>query len=873
MTNCLKCGTPYKEGYKFCKKCGTKFKELVGVKISPEVEAKVDILQKKIAAEPLNVELYIELGDIYNKNDLLAEALTQYQKSANIDDSNIDTHIKSGDVYFEMKELEKAKMSYHTALNLNPKSSYAQLGLFKIYYAKENLEKAIEQGKEFVRTDPKNVEVHKVLKEIYLQKGMKEKAFEEMQTISVLLPDDKKASMELGIQFLAKEQYEKASGCYERVLKVDSDDPDACFRMGELSCFKGDYDEAIQYLKHIVEKLSPEPMSIARMYLALAYINLEKSDKALKEIALVVQPKYEDLLNQHKKLFAEAYYKIGGTLLENNLSVAIDYLEKATKYEPQNLEYKDRLEETRDQQRVAKKKSRRKIAFATTGALSILVLAFAVWYLSHGRVLIQVTPERATVYVDGKPIAEKIERGRYLSPRLFFGAHKITVKKDGYEDWEQEVIAGYGKTAVVHATLVPIYIKLQIVTQPSGAKVLVDNEYKGKAPLTLNLIAKEHTISSRLWSQEITKNITLEKGEKKRLIITFWHLKKTGRLNYARSQYKRNPPTVLKDGNVLVTGGFSNGKYLSSCEIYDPIKEKWVTCGNLNTARYYHSATLIGDHKVLIAGGRIKGRWKHQTTDKSEILNYSTKKTSNTGRMIYRDYAWGSLAREGREGHSDILLDNGKVLIGGGASYGNGSRPVYSLEIFDPKQGSWEKTEYPGRGHYLILLKNGKIVAFCGGWGMDIDIFDPETPESHSRYSPQMDDKGIPPVLLNNGEILILGRGMYVGEGYGYRIFNPSTGSISSFLELDVNLFWKNPRIAALDSGKVVLIGQDFVKVYHPATDIWKDLPDIKIEKEEFEVAPLHSGDLLIIGGEKNDKAVTSCEILVAAKFSEEIIE
>ena len=512
MTNCPECGTPYKEGYKFCKKCGTKFDELVGVKLSPEIEAKVDILQKKIAAEPLNAELYIELGDIYNNNDLLTEALIQYQKSANIDESNIDAHLKSGDVYFEMKEFEKAKKSYQTVLSINPESSGAQLGLFRTYYAEENLEKTIELGEEFVGAEPKNIEVHKVLKEIYLQKGMKEKAFEEMRTISALLPDDKKASIELGIQFLAKEQYEKASECYEGALKVDSNDPDARFRMGELSCFKGDYYAAIRYLEDIVEKLSPEPMSIARMYLALAYINLEKSDKALKEIALVVKPKYEGLLNQHKKLFAEAYYKIGGALLENNLSVAIDYLEKATKYEPQNLEYKNRLEETRDQQSVAKKKSKRKIVFTATGAFAILVLAIAVWYLSHGTILVNIDPAGDEIWVDGKLyVKTSMGASSYRSQRLFFGSHKIKVKKDGYEDWEQETKVGYGKTATLDASLIPIYGGLKVTSTPRGAQVYIDRKLMGNSPLTVNqIVAIDHTIKLELEGyKESFKSITI----------------------------------------------------------------------------------------------------------------------------------------------------------------------------------------------------------------------------------------------------------------------------------------------------------------------------------------------------------------------------
>ena len=75
----------------------------------------------------------------------------------------------------------------------------------------------------------------------------------------------------------------------------------------------------------------------------------------------------------------------------------------------------------------------------------------------------------------------------------------------------------------------------------------------------------------------------------------------TGSLNTGREAHTA---TLLPNGMVLVAGGdVSSHTYSSSAELYDPASGTWTATGNLNTAREFHTATLLPSGMVLVNGG------------------------------------------------------------------------------------------------------------------------------------------------------------------------------------------------------------------------------------------------------------------------------
>jgi hypothetical protein len=66
--------------------------------------------------------------------------------------------------------------------------------------------------------------------------------------------------------------------------------------------------------------------------------------------------------------------------------------------------------------------------------------------------------------------------------------------------------------------------------------------------------------------------------------------------------------TVLQDGRVLIAGGSTSAGATNAAEIFDPASNAWTTvAGGMIQARSNHTATLLTDGRVLFAGGENAG--------------------------------------------------------------------------------------------------------------------------------------------------------------------------------------------------------------------------------------------------------------------------
>jgi WD40 repeat protein len=220
---------------------------------------------------------------------------------------------------------------------------------------------------------------------------------------------------------------------------------------------------------------------------------------------------------------------------------------------------------------------------------------------------------------------------------------------------------------------------------------------------------------------------------------------------FLKQQRFHHAAVLLPNGKVLVMGGQDNeygGSALASAELYDPATNTWTYTGSMATARRYHTATLLPNGKVLVAGGDTNGR----SFASAELYDPATGTFSPAPAMSF-----------GRRYHTATLLPNGKVLVAGGD--GIDFRPSATAELYDPASGTWSTTGNLGgrrRYHTANLMPNGRVLVAGGyhdsaGILTSSEVYDPATGTWSETYAMNVDRYGHTATLLNNGTVLAVG--------------------------------------------------------------------------------------------------------------------
>jgi hypothetical protein len=210
--------------------------------------------------------------------------------------------------------------------------------------------------------------------------------------------------------------------------------------------------------------------------------------------------------------------------------------------------------------------------------------------------------------------------------------------------------------------------------------------------------------------------------------------------------------TLLNNGKVLLAGGVGTGwTFLADAELYDPNTNTFTATGGMTTARESHTATLLKDGKVLITGGHKGRRAAITIYTNAEIYNPASGTFTAAGNLTVK-----------RHKHDATLLADGRVLIVGGSDEHDDDGAYRNAEVFNPANGSFtvvrnnmNTARYKLQGT-AILLNNGKVL--IAGGANRAEVFDPTT-SSFSFAEGDMGTKRLfaTATLLKNGLVLITG--------------------------------------------------------------------------------------------------------------------
>ncbi|MCA0175953.1 MAG: hypothetical protein LCH73_06650 [Proteobacteria bacterium] len=318
--------------------------------------------------------------------------------------------------------------------------------------------------------------------------------------------------------------------------------------------------------------------------------------------------------------------------------------------------------------------------------------------------------------------------------------------------------------------------------------------------------------------------------------------------------------TALRSGQVLFTGGCAESgcdAVQRSAELFNPAGAdagRYAAAGRMHEARVSHTAALLPDGRVLLAGGWTGAA----TTATTEWYDPQTRQFSRAAPM--------SVPR--MDGTATLLAD-GKVLIVGGAPQTN--RPSATVDVFDPATNTMAAAAplQTARAHHAaVRLPDGRVLVVGGLVGRAVatasaEIYDPQT----GRFAPtgalSQPRCKLAALPLQDGRVMVLAGSTDCNERRrlaSTEIYDPRTGVFGPGPVL------RNPRYkvasaaAVLPSGAVLIAGdaQD-VEVWRPGEAQFSALAGRLAAGLAFSTATLlPDGQLLIAGGYDEDIAPTA---------------
>jgi hypothetical protein len=287
--------------------------------------------------------------------------------------------------------------------------------------------------------------------------------------------------------------------------------------------------------------------------------------------------------------------------------------------------------------------------------------------------------------------------------------------------------------------------------------------------------------------------------------------------------------TLLANGKVLIVGGASveskDVQPLTTAELYDPSTGSFALTGNLGTPLWVTSATLLNDGRVLIVGSVANGNC---ATNSAELYDPVTGTFSKTGGTV-----------TGQIRGQAILLYDGRVLVAGGATDCNGwETPIANPELYDPSTG--------------VFVATGPFVPT----------------KSNYYYTGGPDVAAISP--LPDGRVLIAGE-------LNSELYDPDANTFSLTSSM-TTMCWGGPfpplyiagrTATSLANGKVLLTGgahedcgrYEKAELYDSATEKFASIADMTRQRDNHSATLLPDGTVLIAGGETSGCDPKGCNV------------
>ena len=351
--------------------------------------------------------------------------------------------------------------------------------------------------------------------------------------------------------------------------------------------------------------------------------------------------------------------------------------------------------------------------------------------------------------------------------------------------------------------------------------------------------------------------------------LSFASWTSTGSMRTARASHTA---VLLPNGSLLVAGGTGdNNNALATSELYNSASGTWASTGDMNVARVSARAVLLSNGTVLVMGGCIVNDCLGSTTRSAEIYTPGTGKWTVTGSMM-----------KARAEFVAVLLPTGKVLVAGGCTSYNANGCVgvtTGAELYNPATGTWSSTgalRAARMATTATVLTTGKAL-IAGGQTAASDalgsseLYNPATGTFSLTGRLITPRSGHTATLLKSGFVLMAGGENVNGiSTLKAEVYNPATGTYTATGNMPANR--QEHTAVLLPTGIVLVAGGNNVNLttttalassatYNPATGTWTAASSMKAARADHTATLLANGHVLAAGGDNTNGELSSAEL------------
>ena len=316
----------------------------------------------------------------------------------------------------------------------------------------------------------------------------------------------------------------------------------------------------------------------------------------------------------------------------------------------------------------------------------------------------------------------------------------------------------------------------------------------------------------------------------------------TGSMHTARDGHTA---TLLSNGNVVVAGGESNNLAIHSTEVYSPTTHAWSVTGNLNVARSHAQALRLANGLVLVAGGCVSN-CQGSVTSSAELYNSTSRVWSVTGAMTRPRTYFGA-----------VMIAGGRILAMGGCTALNANgcaSATATAEIYNPATGKWAATgsmTVARNTFTATVLPNGKVLVAGGSTAAgdslsSSELYNPTTGTWAATGRMNVARSDHTATLLATGKVLAAGGENISGTSTSKtELFNPATGT------------WT--LTANLNSGRPTVLSS--AELYDPVARTWTRTGFLHNARAGHTSTLLPSGSVLDAAGSGPTDELISTEL------------